>query len=297
MSDIEPTGHTEQIFLLDLDEPPGQNKRQLTGLDGRESPDRCCELFLDKASGFNAFPGFYLTYHAQNQVWGVRKDGTEKSVSPLTVTIDPAAESGRRVAYQPEATPPPRQLMWVPVLPPTGNVLQRSAVEVFWVDGRAYGQVTNFNRLDTFAFGGFIFHDRGFFTASAPSNRNPDEACQLFSKGLPFGGTRQLTRFAQDGPPVGCGKRAPGGLFIEGDEPGCSMSKFEGDPVTGAIVFSSSCDVVHGLNPFGEQIFAMRPDGTGMRQLTRTQGRTIDPDGTIHVELPGPFAYTSRDTR
>ena len=65
------------------------------------------------------------------------------------------------------------------------------------------------------------------------------------------------------------------------------------DQVTGTVLFSASCDPV-GANPFGEQLFAMRPDGTGLRQLTNARGLTIDPDGTVHVELPGPFAYTSR---
>lgn len=55
-------------------------------------------------------------------------------------------------------------------------------------------------------------------------------------------------------------------------------------------MFSASCDPV-GANPFGDQIFAMRPDGTGLRQLTNARGMTTDPDGTVHVELAGPFAY------
>jgi hypothetical protein len=59
------------------------------------------------------------------------------------------------------------------------------------------------------------------------------------------------------------------------------------------MLFGSSCDPVGG-NPFGDQIFAMRPDGSGLRQLTATRGLTTDPDGTVHVELPGPFAYARR---
>ncbi len=37
----------------------------------------------------------------------------------------------------------------------------------------------------------------------------------------------------------------------------------------------------------------MRPDGTGLRQLTDARGMTNDPDGTVHVELAGPFGYTT----
>jgi hypothetical protein len=43
----------------------------------------------------------------------------------------------------------------------------------------------------------------------------------------------------------------------------------------------------------GDQIFAIGPDGSGLRQLSATRGMTIDPDGTVHVEMPGPFAYSA----
>jgi hypothetical protein len=38
----------------------------------------------------------------------------------------------------------------------------------------------------------------------------------------------------------------------------------------------------------------MRPDGSGLRQLTNARGMTTDPDGTVHVEIAGPFAYPSQ---
>jgi len=62
--------------------------------------------------------------------------------------------------------------------------------------------------------------------------------------------------------------------------------------VTKAIVFNSTCDPFH-VNPSGEQIFAMRPDGGGLRQLTDASGMTANPDGGIRVELPGPYAYSA----
>jgi hypothetical protein len=43
---------------------------------------------------------------------------------------------------------------------------------------------------------------------------------------------------------------------------GASISEFFLDRITGTVLFASSCDPV-GTNPFGEQLFAMRPDGTG----------------------------------
>ena len=67
---------------------------------------------------------------------------------------------------------------------------------------------------------------------------------------------------------------------------------FGQDPVTKTIVFDSSCDPLDG-NPFGDQLFAMRPDGSGLRQLTDAAGFTQNPDGSFRVELPGPFAYSA----
>jgi hypothetical protein len=62
--------------------------------------------------------------------------------------------------------------------------------------------------------------------------------------------------------------------------------------VTKAVVFDSSCDPFDS-NPFSDQAFAMRPDGSGLRQLTDAAGFTTNPDGSIRVELPGPFAYST----
>ncbi len=64
------------------------------------------------------------------------------------------------------------------------------------------------------------------------------------------------------------------------------------DPVTNAVVFASSCDPF-GTNPDGAQLFAMQPDGHGLRQLTDAAGFATNPDGSIRVELPGPFAYSA----
>jgi len=62
--------------------------------------------------------------------------------------------------------------------------------------------------------------------------------------------------------------------------------------VTEAVIFDSACDPL-GANRDGYQLFAMRPDGSGLRQLTGTSGITANPDGSIRVELPGPFAYSA----
>jgi hypothetical protein len=46
-----------------------------------------------------------------------------------------------------------------------------------------------------------------------------------------------------------------------------------------------------GTNPYGGQVFAMRPDGTGLSQLTNTQPYTVDPGGAASVEAAYPFAH------
>ena len=72
-----------------------------------------------------------------------------------------------------------------------------------------------------------------------------------------------------------------------------NVKDFIQDPVTRTLVFYSSCDPL-GTNPFGGQLFAMRPDGSGLRQLTDTPGLVIEADGTVDTTLPGPFWYSGQ---
>jgi hypothetical protein len=44
----------------------------------------------------------------------------------------------------------------------------------------------------------------------------------------------------------------------------------------------------------GSQIFAMRPDGSRLRQLTDTRGVVMGTDGSLTTELPGPWGYSTR---
>lgn len=109
-------------------------------------------------------------------------------------------------------------------------------------------------------------------------------------------GLRQLTHLPFDGGrSYGCrGSAWPIGFP---SSPGTACAITWGtvflDTVTGAILFQSSCDPVGGA-PFGEQVFAIEPDGAGLRQLTTARGMVTDPDGTLRVELYGPIAYPSR---
>lgn len=58
-------------------------------------------------------------------------------------------------------------------------------------------------------------------------------------------------------------------------------------------MFPSSCDPF-GTNAYGEQVFAMRPGGTGLRQLTTAAGFREGDDGALAVELVGPWAIATR---
>ena len=68
------------------------------------------------------------------------------------------------------------------------------------------------------------------------------------------------------------------------------MTHLTQDSKTRTVVFYSSCDPL-GTNPFGGQLFAMRPDGSDLRQLTHTRGVVTHPGVELIGELPGPFAY------
>src|SRR5262249_14210142 len=138
---------------------------------------------------------------------------------------------------------------------------------------------------------------RVFFTASAdplgtkdPLGGNPSGNCQIFSiDTLNGSGLRQITHF-NPGSPVPSNVLA---CFMNGP-PECPVGWQLGvqDPLTKAVVFDSACDPLHTAT-YGGQLFAMRPDGSGLRQLTDAAGFTTNPDGSIRVELPGPFAYSA----
>jgi cysteine-rich repeat protein len=176
----------------------------------------------------------------------------------------------------------------VPPAPPCADF---PITEVFLQDGKNLIQLTHLRAADTFI--GFLnaSRTRAFFMTSVdPLGMNPQGNCQIFSVDTRGGGLRQVTRFNQglSPPPVpGC---------YGGTPPACSVGDgyyrvIFRDPVTEAVVFSSSCDPF-GANPNGGQIFAMRPDGRGLRQLTNAAGITTNPNGSVRVELPGPFAYS-----
>ena len=162
---------------------------------------------------------------------------------------------------------------------------------IFALDGERFLQITpntetSDMNLDLVTRDGrrVVFHAPVDFVG-----RNPTSNCQLFSVDTLGGDLRQLTEFALGG---ACERLASPSCALSGSS-GCSIVQAEQDALTGTIVFYSSCDPC-GTNPNGGQIFAMRPDGSGLRQLTRARGRFTDADGALVVELPGPFRSVTR---
>ena len=161
--------------------------------------------------------------------------------------------------------------------------------EIFAFDGANLLQLTNFGRGDTAVGGQLVGPDQQhvFFTASAdPFGTNPSENCQFFSIDRLGGDLRQLTDFPTTGhSDIGC-TSVPTGLGYHG----CGPFLQAQDAISGALVFSSGCDLL-GKNPSAAQIFAVGPDGSGLSQLTTLRGTFTDAEGFYHAELPGPLAY------
>jgi hypothetical protein len=256
-------GHDVPQLLL-LDTRSGQ-RRQLTH-QSRPDPDAfCCAQFLNSRTILFHMP-------AGGPAFTVKTDG-KRPEKKLPVLMLPGGGSVVS-SFEVSGARPHALFVFLPTPPPPRG-------EEFLLDGKNLVQLTNFRRVDT--GDGFVARGRVLFSASAnPSGENPHEICQLFSVNTRGGDLHQVTHLPWDG-------RRSNGCFSGS---ACNISSTFLDPITGTVLFQSSCDPL-GANPFGEQLFAMRLDGTGLRQLTNARGMTTDPDGTSRVELPGPAAYTS----
>jgi hypothetical protein len=164
-----------------------------------------------------------------------------------------------------------------------------NALELFLIEGDQMLQLTRFGRSDT---GLTAIRSRSggriLFAASAdPFHKNKTNTCQFFSIDALGGGLRQLTTFDSGAPsPNGCQ-----GLILP---PICGMtpdSPLSLDVAGRTLMFQSSCDPF-GQNLVGAQIFAMRPDGSGLHQVTHYRGLQTASDGTVSVELPGPIGFS-----
>ena len=291
---------TVQIFVLDL---ATGKPTQVTHLPSEPQPD---------GSFLTAYPSFIddetvIFYTSTNPDglnpkhfftgFAVPIDGSNK-LKPLPV-LNPVAAPGGRVIPKFGVTQLPIGLLTLsmPGTPVNDDPGSNDPIsEVFSFDGKNLLQLTNFHRIDTFSAFLDTSRTRAFFMASADprKNENPDGHCQLFSIDTLGRGLRQLTHF-NSRMDRGAGDLAFGvpGCFHE--QCGISYGYYRGvfqDPVTKAVVFDSGCDPF-GANPYGWQVFSLRPDGLGLRQLTDAAGLTTNPDGSFRVEKPGPFAYSA----
>ena len=159
-----------------------------------------------------------------------------------------------------------------------------AVVEVFLFDTSPSEllQLTTFGRSDTYYSHLTADLQRVVFLASA----DPLGHCEVFSIDRLGRDLRQLTN-------IGEGQQANCDFWTVHPIGNCSITLLRIDPVTGWVTFYSNCNPF-GTNPYGSQIFTMRPDGTGLRQLTTTAGMTTDADGAVTVELPGPWAVPER---
>jgi hypothetical protein len=258
--------------------PPDPLRRDLSGV-----------LFtLDGRIGFSSY---------------VNVDGSNPNGEPRLYSVNP---DGTGLVHDPFAVAVPGSI-FRPTFVITGSRLVAWALnyfgdvpgapdfwEIFAFDERGDGlQLTNFQRKDTGSgFRADVDGRRVLFTASVdPFGTNPSESCQIFSIDRLGTDLRQITTFNEGAAPsaTGCGLRED--AYLQ-SPPECTVGDLRQDEVTRAVVFTSTCDVF-GDNPYGEQLFAMNPDGTALRQLTHTRGFT-EIDNTVDVELPGPFASSAQ---
>jgi hypothetical protein len=209
------------------------------------------------------------------------KRGDPPHVAVPGATIDPTFHiTGDR---------PTAGVLSFPAIPPRnhigGNPDLTVVLEIFLFDGENLLQLTNFQRIDT--AGALVTVDRQrvvFFASVNPGDGNPTENCQLFSVNRTGGDLRQLTSFDEGG-------RSVNGCDFNRNRPGCAIAAPAQDPVSRALVFYSSCDPFGTSNHSAGEIFAMRPDGSGLRELTHARGFFRDASDVQHFEQPGPHAY------
>jgi hypothetical protein len=158
--------------------------------------------------------------------------------------------------------------------------------ETFLFTRDSWLQLTNFHRVDTSGVASVDGRSAFILASDDPFGTNPTENCQMFSISRTGSGLRQLTSFSE-------GASSTNGCGAAGISPkplGCNVSGPVQDPKTATLVFGSQCDPL-GANPYGIQIFSMRPDGTELRQLTDFRGFVVQPDGTATYDWPSTIAY------
>ena len=214
----------------------------------------------------------------------VRRDGTDFRIIPTPMPVEGSVLATFQVTGGLGNVVTLQLPIWTTV-PFPGFVS-----ELFLIEGDHTLQLTRFGRVDT---GLAAIHSRSggriLFEASAdPFQMNPTNTCQFFSIDPLGGGLRQLTRFHSGASsPVGCSGAiiSPRICSVRPDSP-LSLD-FAGR----TLMFVSSCDPF-GQNLVGGQIFAMHPDGSGLRQVTHYRGMQTSSDGTLTVEVAGPTGFS-----
>ena len=266
----------DQIVVLDVE----TGKRvQVTRLPSQKAsfryPDSCCPTFLDNRT---ILFRTVLDFDGTNPEHGLFAATVQIDGSKLKPVPGPVTGSDSRIVPAFRVGGLATSLLGLTV---PGRNGQEGSLEIFLQRGEHILQLTNFGRRgDTIPFFLNVARSRAFFKTTAdPLKMNPCNNQQMFSINTRAGGLRQLTQFNVAS---GCSNR-----------PACSIGRYLAvqDPVTRAVLFDSECDPL-GANRFGSQVFVMRTDGLGLRQLTDAAGLTTNPDGSIRVELPGPFAYS-----
>jgi len=270
------TGTRTQVTHLPPAVPPaGSSVDAPTVINPRFVDERTISFFASaNPDGLNP-EGIYLTMTT-------RTDGSGLEV-PLPV---PVALPGGTVDLRFVITGnrPQAIIVIVPGTPTNDPPVITQIWEIFLVDqGNNILQLTNFRRSDTWSALVDVDREHVYFTASAdPLGTNPSGNCQMFSTDRLGRHLRQLTNFREtERSIVGCSGQAW--------PRGCSVAAVWQDARSRTLVFYSNCDPL-GTNPNGGQIFAMQPDGSGLRQLTDSHGLVFE-SGALIGELPGPWAY------
>lgn len=245
----------------------------------------CCPRFVDNETIAFRRDSISPGLPPEGGVFTVRTDGTDLSAVPLPVVLPGSRIEPNFVITGDQPAAATYFLEGAAVNPHDGFGAIR---EVFLVDGTNLLQLTNFRRIDAQQVLLGVDRQEVFFTASAnPLGTNPAENCQLFSVDVSGAQLRQLTHFSEGQHSAkGCIFGATGGR-----KPlGCLLANIFQDPVTQTLAFVSSCDPF-GSNPYGVQVFSVRPDGTGLRQLTNQREVMTDAGGTFTAEFIPLFAY------
>ena len=270
--DLE-TGSRTQLTHL----PPGPPVYGHPGI-----PSVVCPAFLDSdtiAFGTTAnVDGTNPT--GDTRLARVRTNGSHLEVGRVPVALPGGVFTPTFIITGERPTP---VTLFVPGEPVNDVAPTDTIGEVFLIDKDLLLQLTNFRREDTWVGTADRTRQHVFFSASAnPMGTNPSENCQVFSIDRTGSDLRQLTDFVE-------GTNSRNGCLYDAP-PGCTARVLAQDARTGTLVLHSNCDPF-GTNPYGSQMFAMRPDGSGLRQLTDARGVVTEADGTLVGELVGHVAY------